>query len=362
MTDIGVGIVGSQFIADIHAAALRYVQGARAVAVASPTKAHVEALAGKYGIPKAFTDYRDLLALPEVDVVLLCLPNHLHCEATVAAAEAGKHVICEKPLCMNLREADIMIEACRNAGVKLMYAEELCFTPKYVRAKELVDEGALGKIYFVKQSEKHYGPHADWFWDVERSGGGVLFDMGCHGIEFARWILDRPPITSVYAQCGTYVHRDKTRGDDNSVLLLEFGGDAVALIEESWARRGGMDDRAEIYGRDGVTYVDLHRGSGIETYSEVGYGYVVEKAEITRGWTFTVYEEIWNYGFPQELQHFVDCVREDKPPLVTGEDGKAVLEVLFAAYASAGTGKKIALPFHTDAAKPIDLWLGTDRR
>jgi predicted dehydrogenase len=357
MSSIGVGIIGSQFIAEIHAEAFKLVHNAKVVAVASPTEAHVKAFAEKHHIPKWFTDYRELLTLDEVQVVSLCLPNYLHCQATLDAARAGKHVICEKPLCMNLAEADAMIQGCREAGVKLMYAEELCFTPKYVRAKQLVDEGALGKVYLIKQSEKHFGPHAEWFWDVERSGGGVLLDMGCHGIEFARWLLGRPQATSVYAQCGTYVHKDKTRGDDNAIIIVEFENEAVALIEESWARQGGMDDRAEIYGSKGVTYADLLHGSALETYSEVGYGYAVEKAATTQGWTFTMFEEIWNYGFPQEMQHFVDCVQNNTQPAVTGEDGKAVMEIIFAAYESAGTGKKVALPFATDATKPIELWL-----
>jgi predicted dehydrogenase len=117
-----------------------------------------------------------------------------------------------------------------------------------------------------------------------------------------------------------------------------------------------MDDRAEIYGSKGLTYADLLHGSALETYSDVGYGYAVEKAPTTTGWTFTMYEELWNYGFPQEMQHFVDCVRENKTPSVTGEDGKAVLEVILAAYASAGTGKKVTLPFATDVKRPIELW------
>ncbi len=275
---------------------------------------------------------------------------------TIDAAAAGKHVVVEKPLCMNLAEAEMMIAACGRANVKLMYAEELCFAPKYVRLKQLLNEGALGRPTLLKQSEKHDGPHADHFWDVEQSGGGVTMDMGCHAIEFFRWVLDRTKITSVYAQMSTQVHTDKTRGDDNSVLILEFENGAVALAEESWTKQGGMDDRAEIFGSQGVAYADLLHGNAIETYSAAGYGYAVEKAGATRGWSFTIYEEEWNYGFPQEMQHFVDCVAQDRMPLVTGEDGRAVLEAIFAAYASAGTGKKITMPFSTDAAKPIDLW------
>ena len=113
---------------------------------------------------------------------------------TIDAAHAGKHVVCEKPLCMTLEEADEMIEVCRRQGVLLMYAEELFFTPKYVQAKRMADEGAFGKVYLVKQSEKHFGPHGDWFWDVQKSGGGVFMDMGCHGIAFCYWFLNRPGI------------------------------------------------------------------------------------------------------------------------------------------------------------------------
>jgi predicted dehydrogenase len=356
MSNVGVGIIGSQFIAEIHAEAFRQVAGAELVAVASPTEKNVRAFAEKQRIDW-FLDYQELLTIDEIDVVSLCLPNYLHCEATLAAAAAGKHVICEKPFCMNLQEADLMISACRQAGVKLMYAEELCFAPKYVRAKQLVDEGALGDVYLVKQSEKHFGPHTPWFWDVQRSGGGALLDLGCHGIEFARWILDRPKAVTVTAQLGTFVHGDKTRCEDHSLVTVEFDNGALAIIEDSWAKLGGMDDRAEIYGNKGVTYADLLHGNALETYSEVGYGYAVEKAPTTKGWTFTVFEEIWNYGFPQEMQHFLDCVRFDKDPSVTGEDGRAVLEIICAAYASAGAGRKVSLPYHSEVKFPIEPWL-----
>lgn len=355
---VNVGLLGSQFISTIHAESFASVPDAKLLAVASPTPRNAETFAKKHGIPHSFTDYRDFLAMDEIDVVVVGIPNDVHCQATCDAAAAGKHVICEKPLAMNLAEADRMIEACRRAGVKLMYAEELCFTPKYVRMKQLLDEGALGKPHLLKQCEKHDGPHAPHFWDVDRSGGGVTMDMGCHAIEFFRWMLGRPPIVSVYAQMGTYVHADKTRGDDNSVVILEFEGGCVGVAEESWCKLGGMDDRAEVHGSEGVAFADLLHGNAIETYSKQGYGYAVEKAGETRGWTFTIYEEAWNYGFPQEMAHFIECIRDDKQPLVTGEDGRATLEAIFAAYESAGTGKKVAVPFETDAKRPIDLWLG----
>jgi len=171
-------------------------------------------------------------------------------------------------------------------------------------------------------------------------------------------MLGRPAIKSVYAQMGTHVHGAKTRGDDNAILILEFVNGTTAIAEESWTKLGGMDDRAEVHGSKGVAFADLLHGNAIETYSATGYDYAVEKAGSTVGWSFTIYEEIWNYGFVQEMEHFVDCVKHDKPPLVTGEDARAVMEVLFAAYESAGTGRKVTLPFKTSAATPFELWKG----
>jgi predicted dehydrogenase len=353
---IGVGLIGSQFISTIHAEALKSVADAELLAVMSPTDGHARDFAAKYDIPHHFTKLDKLLAMDAIDMVIVGAPNFLHCDIALAAAAAGKHVVMEKPLCMNLAEADRMIAACGQANVKLMYAEELCFTPKYVRLKGLLDEGALGRPVLLKQSEKHDGPHAPHFWDVERSGGGVAMDMGCHAIQFFRWLNDRNPITSVYAQMTTSVHAGKTRGDDNAIIILEFANGVIAVAEESWTKKGGMDDRAEIHGSEGVAYADVLQGNSIQTYSTRGVGYAVEKAGSTVGWSYTMYEEVWNYGFPQELAHFVHCVKHDEPPLVTGEDGRAVLEAIFAAYASAGTGRKVRLPFTTDVDKPYKLW------
>jgi predicted dehydrogenase len=356
---VKVGIIGSQFEAEIHAASFQIMpEEAEVVAVASPTPGHAEALAKKYGIPRVFHDYKEMLRETEIEMVTIAAPNYLHAEMTRDVANAGKHVVCEKPMCMTLEEADEMIAVCKKQGVLLLYAEELFFAPKYVKAKEMANQGAFGKVYLVKQSEKHFGPHAAWFWDIERSGGGVFFDMGCHGIAFCYWFLGRPAIKNVYCQMGTYVHAAKTKGEDNSLCILEFENGAVGLVEDSWARRGGMDDRIEVYGEGGVTYASLLMGNALPTFSEYGYGYAVEKAPTTKGWTYPVFEELWNYGFPQEMRHFARCVRGKEEPIATGEDGRVVMEALYAGYESAGTGRKVNLPFRPKGAKkPIDLWL-----
>jgi len=361
MNKTKVAVLGSGFIADIHLECYhRFVPDAEVCAVWSRRPERGEAFAQKHHIPKFYPDLDQLLAESECEIVDVCLPNFLHHRATLAAARAGRHVIIEKPLAMNLAEADEMIRVCREEKRLLMYAEELCFAPKYERVRKLVLEGAVGRIFQLRQCEKHSGPHSDWFYDIAQSGGGAIMDMGCHGIAWCRWILGgNPAVRSVYAQMQNGLrHGHRTRGEENSVIMLEFASGAIGIVENSWARLGGMDDRIEVYGTGGSVYADLFQGNAALTYSEKGYGYALEKAGATTGWTFTVFEEAFNQGYPQELQHFVDCVRRGAAPVVTGEDGRAVLEIMLAAYASAGAGRKIELPFAPVVARPIDLWLG----
>lgn len=353
---VNVGIIGTGFVGEIHHAAFEgWVRDAQVVAVASPQNA--TRFADVRRIPAAYADYKEMLNNKSIDVVDIGIPNDLHCQVVVDAAAAGKHVIIEKPLCVTLEEADRMIDACRRAGVLLMYAEELLFAPKYVRVKTLIEEGAIGEPFLAKQSEEHPGPHAPWFWDVNRSGGGVLLDMGCHSIEYTRWILGKPEVKSVTAFMGTYMHSGRTLGEDHSYCIVEYEGDKIAMLENSWAKGGGVDDRCEVYGSKGHTRADLLRGSSLLTYSEEGYGYAVEKAGTTRGYTFTMFEEIWNYGFPQEMQHFINCVLGKETCIETGEDGREVLKIMYAAYQSAGQGCKVEFPYTPPVVKkPIDLW------
>jgi predicted dehydrogenase len=221
----------------------------------------------------------------------------------------------------------------------------------------MADEGAFGRIHLVKQGEKHSGPHSDWFWDVDQSGGGALMDLGCHGIAFCWWFLGKQSVKSVYAQLSTQANAHRTQGDDEAITIIEFANGAIGMVESSWNRPGGMDDSIEVFGDKGQTYADMLMGNALPTYSEVGFGYAVEKAASTKGWTYPVFEEHWNYGFPQEMRHFARCVRGKETPISDGETGRVVQEVLYAAYASAGLGRKIMMPFQPKGiSKPIDLW------
>src|SRR3954468_14050794 len=219
---VKVGIVGSRFQADCIAGAVKAnPEVAQLIAVASPTKGNAAAFAKRHGAAHAYTDYRELLRNPDVELISITAPNRLHAQISIDAAKAGKHVVCEKPLCITLEEADAMIDACKKAGVLLLYAEELFFAPKYVKAKQMADEGAFGRVHLVKQGEKHSGPHSSWFWDVAQSGGGALMDLGCHGIAFCWWFLGKPNVKTVYAHMATQVHVNRTEGDDEALTIIE---------------------------------------------------------------------------------------------------------------------------------------------
>lgn len=356
-----VAVLGAGFITDIHMESYhRFVPDAEVVAVYARKQEKAKAFAEKYGIAQHYSDLDAVIQNSGCEVVDICLPNYLHAEATIKAAKAGKHVIIEKPLATTLEDADKMIQACKDAGVKLMYAEELCFAPKYERVRTMVKEGAVGDIYMLKQGEKHSGPHSDWFYDINLAGGGVLMDMGCHAFGWFSWMLAGAKPKSVMASMSTVFHKGRTRGEDNSVVIVEYDNGVTAVAENSWAKHGGMDDRSEVYGTGGVIYADLFMGNAAVAYSREGYGYAMEKADTTKGWSFPIFEEAFNQGYPHELNHFIECVRENKAPLVTGELGRDVLEVIYAAYASAGQGKRIDLPFTPKVVRPIDLWLGKD--
>src|SRR5256884_6415503 len=162
---VGIGIVGSRFQADCIAASVKAIpEEAEVVAVASPTRGNAEAFAQRHGIPEFYSDYRELLRDPGVEMISITAPNRLHAQITIDAARAGKHVVCEKPLCLTLEEADGMIDACREAGVLLLYAEELFFAPKYVKAKQLADERAFGRVHLVRSEERRVGKECRSRW------------------------------------------------------------------------------------------------------------------------------------------------------------------------------------------------------
>lgn len=351
MTRLRLGLVGAQFIGNLYLHSLRQTPEAEVVAVASPNTA--AAFAQRHGINAHYRDWAGMLAEAELDAVLIATPNDTHYAITLAAAERGVHVMCEKPLAMSFREADAMVAACKRAGTALMYAENLVFAPMYQRVKELAGTGSIGKPFLAKQAQCHGGPHSPWFWDVERAGGGALLDMGSHGIHSICWTMGAWP-EAVTATMGRYAHAEKGKGEDHATVLLHFPGGALGIAECSWAMPGG-NDCLEVFGPRGRLSANLERGPAISMYRAPGEETAWEPAA-HGGWHYPMYEEAWQFGFPQELRHFVDVVRGREELRTSGEDGRRVLEIICAAYESARTGRRVELPFESRAAKPIDHW------
>jgi predicted dehydrogenase len=344
---IGVGLIGSGFIADTYADALRDVRNAEVVANYSRDLARATTFGGKWGpIPNQYDDIAALCADPSVDLVVVALPNEAHVEAVRIAAAAGKGIICTKPLARTGAEAAEILRIVREAGVWHGYAESSVFSPNIAKAHQMVEAGAIGKVLTMRAREAHSGPHAAHFWDAETAGGGALLDMGCHTVESARHFFGKSnPITEVFAWGATMVHGDKTTGEDTAIALLKFAGGELATVESSWIEKGGMQLRHEIVGTAGRIVTDTS-STPVWGFIENPAGYLVEKSDADTGWVYPVPEEARAYGFSQEMRHFVDCFAEGSTPRETFEDGHIVNLVLDACYLSmkSGTWEKVLLP------------------
>ena len=351
---VGFGIVGTGFIAQVHIDALRSLDGAEVRAVYGRRPERAAELSTANNIPAAYDDYGSMLDDPSVDAVVICLPNYQHAEFSIRAMDAGKHVICEKPLAMNLEEAAAMVQKARNNGLILGYAEELVFVPKFLRAMELASKG-IGRVYEIRQVEKHDGPYSPWFFRPETAGGGIAMDMGCHSMEMVRFAKEKQDIQWVQAWMDTFLHGDVTPMEDHMIVLMGFADGTIGRAESSWALRGGMDSLLEFYGTRGVVYADLLKGMGLRAYSMDGFPNMWEP---NKGWVYPDYEWIRNNGYPQEDAHFLDSIRSGNTPTENGKDGFAILELLYAAYHSAATGQRVYLPFRpANIPYAVDLLL-----
>jgi predicted dehydrogenase len=344
VTPLRLGLIGAGGISRTYMAAMGQVPEGRVVAVWSRTGERARAFATEFALPLATTELAALL--DAVDVVCVNSPNACHAHHAIAAAEAGRHVIVEKPLAVSLEQGEAMIAACRRAGVGLAYAEELPFVPRFERARKILAAGELGDPIYVTQREAHAGPYSPWFFTREEAGGGVLMDMACHSIECVRWLLGKPDVVRVTARLGRTLHAARTPLEDHAVVHLEFAGGATATCEASWALQGGMQSSLEIWGREGYLEVDLLQGTGLRQYAKTG-------------WSTPLSEPLAENGYPQELSHFLRCFHEGREPDESGADGLAVLEILYAAYASAREGRSVDLPFRPRGVeRAVDLWLG----
>ncbi len=333
---VRIGLLGSGFVSNFYLLGLQDVPGWIIPVVASPHLDHAQQFAQKWNIAEASDDVIGVIERSDLDLIVLGVPNHVHKDLAIRSANAGKHVVCTKPLARNREEALAMLQAVRKAGVLHGYAETEVFSPAVMKAKKYIDQGGIGKVLTMRSREAHSGPHGDWFWKKELSGGGALLDMGCHTIEAARYFIGKDnPVVEVMAWTDRLVHHERTDAEDNAVVLMRFQGGQMAQAELSWTAAGGLDLRNEVYGTEGVLFTDVTRETSLRVFSKGGAGYTVEKAQGDTGWLFPPVDEAWVYGYREEMRHFIECVARGCMPRETFEDGFIVNCILDAAYRSA---------------------------
>ena len=333
VTMLGTGLIGMFYTLALHGQRNRD----RVEVVYSRNGKKAQESAAAWGIPHWTDDMAAAIQHPDTDTVVIGLPNHLHEEAVRLAVDAGKAVLCTKPLARSSAEAARILEMVEKAGVFAGYLEDLVYTPKALKAIAAVQSGALGDILWARSRETHPGPHSSWFWDAKQAGGGAIIDLGCHCIEIMRSYMgkDNRPV-EVMCWADTLVH--PIEAEDSAIALIKFESGAVGQFEVSWTFRGGMDLRDEVSGTEGTIWLNHFLRTGFEMFtSGAGQGYVAEKAESASGWLFPVGDELSELGYVDMFTDMFNAMDEGRAPVETFYDGYVVNAVMDACYRSAAS-------------------------
>jgi predicted dehydrogenase len=387
---VRVGLVGAGFVADIHADAYKDIGQAEIAAVAASSLDSAGRFARRHRIADAYDDYRRLLERDDIDVVDICTPNYLHEEVAVAAAQAGVHAICEKPLTgyfggptaaepvgmtkrsvmliEALHSADRMIDAARRTGVRLMYAENWVYCPAIQRAVELA-RAAGGTIFEIRAEESHSGSHAGYAKSWTQAGGGSLMRLAPHPIGAALYLKREEglwrgggPIraASVTAEVGHltemasfasetrhWVVDDWLDVEDWCTVIVTFEDGARAVVQANDVSLGGIETPFEVLMSNGRIRCDISHSGIMRAFAPDpavwGKAYLMEKVDQRGGWSYPSIDEHWMLGYPHELRDFVGAVADDRDPQSTAELGRQVVQVIYAAYQSAEEGRRIDL-------------------
>lgn len=349
-----IAMLGSGFIAGFYTNALQKYRSRDEVVIAySRNEENLRRFCEQYNVPEYTTDMAKAVQSPEVDLVVIGLPNHLHREAIELCVQAGKGVLCTKPLGRNAQEAKEMLDMVEQAGIFNGYLEDLAYTPKTLKALESVRNGAIGKVTWARSRETHPGPHSDWFWNIELAGGGAIVDLACHCIEITRNYIGKD-VRPVEAMCWADTLVKPIAAEDNAIGLIKYATGAIAQFEVSWSFRGGLDLRDEVAGTDGTIWINNFLRTGFDMFSAPGRGgYVSEKAETESGWIFPVGDENIELGYLHMFGDMIDNFEQKSPPMESFYDGYVVNAIMDACYRSAKTKKW----------EPVELedWRGKDQ-
>src|SRR5260370_432462 len=249
MKNVQIAMLGAGFVADFYMQGLANVNGQQVVANYSRDDSRALAFAERWAVPQASTDLDERIGGDDIELFVIALPNECHLPVSLALSKAKRKQVCTKPLGRNRQEAMAMLEAAKASGAMHGYAETEVFAPCVVKAREFIEQGGVGRVLWVRSRESHSGPHSPHFWDVEKTGGGAMNDLGCHCIAAARYFFGKEDrIVEVMAWGACLVHKEKTKGEDNALLVLKFATAGIGHCEMSWSTKGGLDLRNEIHG------------------------------------------------------------------------------------------------------------------
>ena len=348
---IRIGIVGTGGISHSHMQAYNSLENVEVYAACDMNSERVKGFAEKYGIRHVFTDYHEMLRMKELDAVSVCVWNNAHAPVTIAALNAGKNVLCEKPMAMNTREAREMEAAARAAGKLLMigfvrrYGNDTRIMQDFIRA------GRMGDIYYAKASNlRRCGNPGGWFSDKSRSGGGPLIDVGVHIIDLVRYLMGKPKAVSVsgatFSNLGPRCHikgyeRYKSADyseysdvEDLATAMIRFDNGAVLMVDASFSLNIKEDSgKIELFGTKAGAKLDPWP----EIVTEMDDYLVDVNPRITKGASW--FDDI----FKNEIAHFVDCVANNTPCISPAEDGVELMRILDAIYESARISREVII-------------------
>lgn len=319
-----VGIIGAGRIGRIHADTLAFcIPEARTVSIADCNRQAAEALAGRCRIAEVAPSSEDILADPRIDAVLICSSTDTHAGLISAAARAGKHIFCEKPIARTLAEIDCALEAVEKAGVKLQIGFNRRFDANFARVRRAVADGEIGRPSLMRITSRDPSPPPLAY---VRVSGGIFVDMTIHDFDMARFVIG-DEVEEIYTAGG--VHVDPEIGEigdlDTALLLLRFRNGVIGTIDNSRRAPYGYDQRVEILGSQGKIETDNCYPNTAE---------VSNAKAVTRDLPLNFFMERYRESFVIELQAFVDAVREDRPTPVTGIDGRIPMQMALAARRS----------------------------
>ena len=330
---LNIGIVGAGRIGRMHAANLTFrVPAARVVAIADVRHEAAESCAAELGIPKAFDDPRPIFEDPQIDAVVICSSTDTHAPLIIEAAEAGKHIFCEKPIALDLESIDQALAAVERAGVLLQVGFNRRFDPSFRRVRELVAEGKLGAPHVVRITSRDPEPPPP---EYVRVSGGMFLDMSIHDFDMARYLIG-DEIEEVYTAGAVLVDpKIGELGDvDTAVTVLHFRSGALGVIDNSRRAIYGYDQRIEVFGSEGMALVANKTPDQVAVSDARG-------VHFSRPLYFFL--ERYTEAFIAEMTAFIKSVREGTPPLVSGQDGRVAAIVAYAARKSCEEHRPVRL-------------------